>query len=281
MLRDFVEPGSDARRARGWRGEAAELLLERAPAPRRPGGARGRARARPQEAVTGLRSVHELLEPARRRARDLRPRPGAQHRLLHGRGVRGLRPRARRADRRRRALRRAARALRARAARGRLRARASTACTSRSPARSAAPGAAGWRELGRERALRMSADQRAHDRGAARRAVRRAPSTCSPALGLDTEELRSNDRKLLFEDIGVITMRPSDVPTYVEAGAADLGVTGKDVLLEQAARGSSPRTRGRPRGLRAARPRLRPLHDGARQQAPARTRRSRRCAAWA
>jgi ATP phosphoribosyltransferase len=54
-------------------------------------------------------------------------------------------------------------------------------------------------------------------------------------LGLDTSELRDNDRKLLFEDIGVITMRPSDVPTYVEAGAADLGVTGKDVLLEQAA----------------------------------------------
>jgi ATP phosphoribosyltransferase len=53
-------------------------------------------------------------------------------------------------------------------------------------------------------------------------------------LGLDTEELRSNERKLLFENIGVITMRPSDVPTYVEAGAADLGVTGKDVLLEQA-----------------------------------------------
>jgi len=54
------------------------------------------------------------------------------------------------------------------------------------------------------------------------------------ALGLDTEELSSNERKLLFKDIGVITMRPSDVPTYVEAGAADLGVTGKDVLLEQA-----------------------------------------------
>jgi ATP phosphoribosyltransferase len=53
------------------------------------------------------------------------------------------------------------------------------------------------------------------------------------SLGLDTEELRSNDRKLLFEDIGVITMRPSDVPTYVEDGAADLGITGKDVLLER------------------------------------------------
>ena len=52
-------------------------------------------------------------------------------------------------------------------------------------------------------------------------------------LGLDTAELASNDRKLLFEDIGVITMRPSDVPTYVEAGAADLGITGRDVLLEQ------------------------------------------------
>ena len=57
-------------------------------------------------------------------------------------------------------------------------------------------------------------------------------------LGLDTTELRSNDRKLLFEDIGVITMRPSDVPIYVEAGAADLGVTGKDVLLEQAPHGA-------------------------------------------
>ncbi|MDX6672516.1 MAG: phosphoribosyltransferase [Solirubrobacteraceae bacterium] len=52
-------------------------------------------------------------------------------------------------------------------------------------------------------------------------------------LGADTSEVRANDRKLLFEDAGLITMRPSDVPTYVEAGAADLGVTGKDVLMEQ------------------------------------------------
>ncbi len=65
------------------------------------------------------------------------------------------------------------------------------------------------------------------------------------ALGLDTAELRSNDRKLLFEDIGVITMRPSDVPTYVEAGAADLGVTGKDVLLEQGGRASHSSEGGR------------------------------------
>ena len=55
-------------------------------------------------------------------------------------------------------------------------------------------------------------------------------------IGIDTREVRENDRKLLFEDIGVVTMRPSDVPTYVEAGAADIGVTGKDVLMEQAER---------------------------------------------
>jgi ATP phosphoribosyltransferase len=48
--------------------------------------------------------------------------------------------------------------------------------------------------------------------------------------------VRSNDRRLLFADIGVVTMRPSDVPTYVEHGSADIGITGKDVLLEQAER---------------------------------------------
>jgi ATP phosphoribosyltransferase len=52
-------------------------------------------------------------------------------------------------------------------------------------------------------------------------------------LGLDTTEVRANERKLLFEDVGLITMRPSDVPTYVAAGAADIGITGKDVLMEQ------------------------------------------------
>jgi len=55
-------------------------------------------------------------------------------------------------------------------------------------------------------------------------------------IGVDTGEVRRNDRKLLFADVGIVTMRPSDVPTYVEAGAADLGITGKDVLLEQAGR---------------------------------------------
>ncbi|PZS15159.1 MAG: ATP phosphoribosyltransferase, partial [Solirubrobacterales bacterium] len=38
-------------------------------------------------------------------------------------------------------------------------------------------------------------------------------------LGIDTHEVRGNDRRLLFEQAGIVTMRPSDVPTYVAAGA--------------------------------------------------------------
>jgi ATP phosphoribosyltransferase len=56
------------------------------------------------------------------------------------------------------------------------------------------------------------------------------------SLGIDTSEVRTNDRKLVFPEQGIVTMRPSDVPTYVEHGAADIGITGKDVLLEQVRR---------------------------------------------
>ena len=52
-------------------------------------------------------------------------------------------------------------------------------------------------------------------------------------LGMPTDEVRRNQRKLVFPELGLVTMRPSDVPTYVEHGAADIGITGKDVLLEQ------------------------------------------------
>ena len=58
------------------------------------------------------------------------------------------------------------------------------------------------------------------------------------AAGIDTAPLRGDSRSLIFELDGMtlVTMRPSDVPTYVEAGAADVGITGKDVLLEQSDR---------------------------------------------
>jgi ATP phosphoribosyltransferase len=69
-----------------------------------------------------------------------------------------------------------------------------------------------------------------------RGALFRATLDLLDTLGVDTSEVRSNDRKLVFPDVGIVTMRPSDVPTYVEHGAADVGITGKDVLLEQAQR---------------------------------------------
>jgi ATP phosphoribosyltransferase len=55
-------------------------------------------------------------------------------------------------------------------------------------------------------------------------------------LGIDTEPVRTNDRRLVFPEIGVLTVRPSDVPAYVEHGSAAVGITGKDVLLEQSER---------------------------------------------
>jgi ATP phosphoribosyltransferase len=58
------------------------------------------------------------------------------------------------------------------------------------------------------------------------------------AAGVDTAAVRGESRALIFpgERLTLVTMRPSDVPTYVEAGAADIGITGKDVLLEQSDR---------------------------------------------
>jgi ATP phosphoribosyltransferase len=54
-------------------------------------------------------------------------------------------------------------------------------------------------------------------------------------IGVDVAALRGDSRSLVFgtDELTLVTMRPSDVPTYVEAGAADLGITGKDVLMEQ------------------------------------------------
>jgi ATP phosphoribosyltransferase len=58
------------------------------------------------------------------------------------------------------------------------------------------------------------------------------------AAGIGTAAVRGESRVLIFPDdeLTLVTMRPSDVPTYVEAGAADVGITGKDVLLEQSDR---------------------------------------------
>ena len=53
--------------------------------------------------------------------------------------------------------------------------------------------------------------------------------------GLPVGVLREDGRKLFYEARGTefIVGRPSDVPVYVEYGAADVGIVGKDVLEEQ------------------------------------------------
>lgn len=54
--------------------------------------------------------------------------------------------------------------------------------------------------------------------------------------GFECPSIRENNRKLIFEnsEIGVryFWVKPSDVAIYVERGAADIGVAGKDILLE-------------------------------------------------
>ncbi|MGN1368085.1 MAG: ATP phosphoribosyltransferase [Aristaeellaceae bacterium] len=55
-------------------------------------------------------------------------------------------------------------------------------------------------------------------------------------LGIDCSEPRSPGRQLVLWDrknnVRFILVKPSDVPTYVDHGVADLGVVGKDTLLE-------------------------------------------------
>src|SRR5690554_6746382 len=59
--------------------------------------------------------------------------------------------------------------------------------------------------------------------------------------GITPAEDLGRSRKLLFDinlpDVKLVVIRATDVPTYVELGAADLGVAGKDVLLEYGGQG--------------------------------------------
>ncbi|WP_437278815.1 ATP phosphoribosyltransferase [Sorangium sp. So ce375] len=55
--------------------------------------------------------------------------------------------------------------------------------------------------------------------------------------GLDSTPLEENDRRLVRPTADgafqYVFLKPDDVPTYVEYGAADLGVSGRDTLLER------------------------------------------------
>ncbi|MEG1068689.1 MAG: ATP phosphoribosyltransferase [Ruthenibacterium sp.] len=56
------------------------------------------------------------------------------------------------------------------------------------------------------------------------------------AIGYDCAAMREDNRKLVFENaekgVRYLLVKPSDVAIYVEHGAADIGVVGKDTLLE-------------------------------------------------
>ena len=56
------------------------------------------------------------------------------------------------------------------------------------------------------------------------------------AAGYECPSIKENNRKLIFENtekqVCYFWVKPSDVAIYVERGAADIGVAGKDILLE-------------------------------------------------
>ncbi len=58
------------------------------------------------------------------------------------------------------------------------------------------------------------------------------------AAGYECPSIKENNRKLIFENadkgLRFFWVKPSDVSIYVERGAADIGVAGKDILLEYA-----------------------------------------------
>ena len=58
------------------------------------------------------------------------------------------------------------------------------------------------------------------------------------SIGADTSEMLQKSRKLIFTDenmkLKFVLVKASDVPTYVEYGAADIGIVGKDTILEEA-----------------------------------------------
>ncbi len=61
------------------------------------------------------------------------------------------------------------------------------------------------------------------------------------AAGISVEAVQADSRKLIVPtgdpEVRLIIVRASDVPTYVRYGAADLGVAGRDVLLESGVEG--------------------------------------------
>jgi len=80
------------------------------------------------------------------------------------------------------------------------------------------------------------------------------------AAGIEVTEDPDTSRKLILgttqPDVRVVLVRATDVPTYVQHGGADVGVAGKDVLLEHVADAASGGGLYQPLDLRIARCRM-------------------------
>jgi ATP phosphoribosyltransferase len=67
--------------------------------------------------------------------------------------------------------------------------------------------------------------------------VQKALSALLAKAGLDAGALDGDDRRLVRDSadgqMRFLLLKPDDVPTYVEFGAADIGISGRDVLLER------------------------------------------------
>ena len=81
----------------------------------------------------------------------------------------------------------------------------------------------------------LSACRRDHLRASKGR-IPTTPTTLLRTAGIDVLEDPESSRKLILptqrDDVRVL-VRASDVPTYVQQGGADIGISGKDVLMEQ------------------------------------------------
>jgi len=57
------------------------------------------------------------------------------------------------------------------------------------------------------------------------------------SIGFECSAMREDSRKLIFIDeknlVRFFLVKPADVPTYVEYGAADIGIVGRDTLMEE------------------------------------------------
>jgi len=102
---------------------------------------------------------------------------------------------------------------------------------------SSRPGATSRSTRARPKRLRAASGERPVVMAVTKGRVLPAIADRLAVLGVDPQLLLSDDRTLVRDDpergIRFLLLKPDDVPTYVEYGAADLGIVGRDILMER------------------------------------------------